>query len=70
MTKNHPPGEETQWDWVELPNPPASWGVGATAHLPVGSLAHSGRWRAVLAESEDFPHLVEALDASLACWAV
>jgi hypothetical protein len=28
----------------------------------VGSLAHSGRWRAVLAESEDFPHLIEALD--------
>jgi hypothetical protein len=21
----HPPGEETQWDWVDLPNPPASW---------------------------------------------
>jgi transposase len=58
----HPPGEETQWDWLELPNPPVSWGVGATAHLLVGSLAHSGRWRAVLAESEDFPHLVEALD--------
>ena len=59
---SHPPGEETQWDWVELPNPPASWGVGANAHLLVGSLAHSGRWRGVLAECEDFPHLVEALD--------
>ncbi len=59
---SHPPGEETQWDWVELPNPPASWGGGANAHLLVGSLAHSGRWRAVLAECEDFPHLVEALD--------
>ena len=58
----HPAGEETQWDWVELPNPPVGWGVGANAHLLVGSLAHSGRWRAVLAESEDFPHLVEALD--------
>ncbi|MCD2191101.1 Mu transposase domain-containing protein [Actinomycetospora soli] len=58
----HPAGEETQWDWLELPNPPSSWGVGANAHLLVGSLAHSGRWRAVLAESEDFPHLVEALD--------
>jgi transposase len=58
----HPAGEETQWDWVELPDPPASWGVGTQAHLLVGSLAHSGRWRAVLAESEDFPHLVEALD--------
>src|SRR3954471_23571591 len=20
----HPPGQETQWDWVELPDPPAS----------------------------------------------
>ena len=59
---SHPPGEETQWDWVELPNPPKDWGVGANAHLLVGSLAHSGRWRAVLAESEDFPHLIEALD--------
>ncbi len=58
----HPAGEETQWDWVELPNPPTSWGLGREAHLLVGSLAHSGRWRAVLAESEDFPHLIEALD--------
>jgi transposase len=58
----HPPGEETQWDWVELPNPPSSWGLGREAHLLVGSLAHSGRWRAVLADCEDFPHLIEALD--------
>ena len=58
----HPAGEETQWDWVELPNPPTGWGLGREAHLLVGSLAHSGRWRAVLAESEDFPHLIEALD--------
>ncbi|MFD4835242.1 IS21 family transposase [Streptomyces uncialis] len=61
----HPPGEEIQFDWVELPDPPAAWGVGANAHLLVGALAHSGRWRAVLAESEDFPHLVQALDAVL-----
>jgi transposase len=58
----HPAGEETQWDWVELPNPPTSWGLGREAHLLVGSLAHSGRWRAVLADCEDFPHLIEALD--------
>ena len=37
-------------------------GVGKTAHLLVGSLAHS-RWRAVLAPAEDQPHLIEALDA-------
>ncbi|WP_306971527.1 IS21 family transposase [Streptomyces canus] len=61
----HPPGEEIQFDWVELPDPPAGWGVGANAHLLVGALAHSGRWRAVLADSEDFPHLVQALDQVL-----
>ncbi|MFE2093030.1 hypothetical protein [Streptomyces sp. NPDC059460] len=61
----HPPGEEVQFDWVELPDPPAGWGIGGHAHLLVGALAHSGRWRAVLAESEDFPHLVQALDQVL-----
>jgi transposase len=59
----HPPGEEVQWDWLELPDPPESWGVGATAHLLVGALPSSGRWRAVLAEAEDQPHLIEALHA-------
>ncbi|MGH8921649.1 MAG: Mu transposase domain-containing protein [Actinomycetes bacterium] len=29
----------------------------------MGSLAHSSRWRAVLAAAEDQPHLIEALDA-------
>ena len=58
----HPPGEEIQWDWLELPNPPASWGWGKTAYLLVGSLAHSGKWRAVLSPSTDQPHLIAALD--------
>jgi transposase len=58
----HPPGEETQFDWLELPDPPPGWGLAGPAHLLVGSLAHSSRWRAVLAESEDQPHLIEALD--------
>jgi transposase len=58
----HPPGEETQWDWLELPDPPTGWGWGKTAHLLVGSLAHSGRWRGVLSPSMDQPHLVDALD--------
>src|SRR5699024_4027028 len=58
----HPPGEETQWDWLELPDPPASWGLAGDGHLLVGSLAHSSRWRAVLATSEDQAHLVEAID--------
>ena len=47
----HPPGEETQFDWLELPDPPAAWGWGSKAFLLVGALAHSGRWRGVLAES-------------------
>jgi transposase len=57
----HPPGEETQWDWVELPDPPPGWGWGNTAYLLVGALAHSGRWRGWLAESMTQPHLVEGL---------
>jgi transposase len=61
----HPPGAETQLDWVELPDPPAGWACGRHAHLLVGALSHSGRWRGVLAEAEDFPHLVEALDGVL-----
>jgi len=59
---DHPAGEETQFDWLELPDPPAGWGLAGSVHLLVGSLAHSSRWRAVLAESEDQAHLVEALD--------
>jgi hypothetical protein len=42
----HDPGDEAQWDWLELlelPNPPESWGRGKTAHLLVGSLACSGK---------------------------
>jgi len=62
----HPAGEETQWDWVELPDPPASWNAGGHAHLLVGALSHSGLWRGVLAEAEDLPHLVEAIDSVVA----
>jgi serine/threonine protein kinase len=51
----HPPGDETQWDWLELPDPPEFWGWGKTAHLLVGSRTHSGKWRAVLSASEDQP---------------
>ena len=49
----HPAGEETQWDWVDLPDPPPAWGWGTNASLFVGALAHSGRWRGQLAESKD-----------------
>lgn len=58
----HPPGEETQWDWLDLLDPPASWGWGKTAHLLVGSLAHSGKWRGALSACTDQPHLVDGLD--------
>lgn len=59
---DHKPGDETQWDWLELPDPPTWWGWDKTAHLLVGSLAYSGKWRAVLAESQDQPHLIAGLD--------
>lgn len=58
----HAPGEETQWDWLDLPDPPESWGWGKTAHLLVGSLAHSGKWRAALSAVTDQPHLVAGID--------
>ena len=61
----HPAGEETQWDWVELPDPPPAWrqlGWGKTAYLLVGALSHSSRWRGVLAPSMEAPHLIDALD--------
>ncbi|WP_136709755.1 IS21 family transposase [Agromyces sp. H66] len=63
----HPPGEETQFDWLELPDPPAGWGFPTKkAFLLVGSLAHSGVWRAVISPSMDLPHLLAAMTALLA----
>jgi transcriptional regulator with XRE-family HTH domain len=57
----HEPGGETQWDWLELPNPPAWW-WGRTAHLLVGSLACSGKWRGSLEPTTDQPYLVQGLE--------
>jgi transposase len=57
----HPPGEEIQWDWDELPEAP--WG--GDAHLLLGSLPCSGKFRGVFAESEDQAHLIEAMDGVL-----
>lgn len=43
---DHPAGEETQWDWRELPDSPRHWdGYDRKVFLLVGALAHSGRWR-------------------------
>jgi len=57
----HPPGTEQQWDWADLPGAP--WG--GTAHVLVGAFSSSSQARAVLAEAQDLPHLVEALDGVL-----
>jgi len=57
----HPQGEETQWDWLELPDPPGHWGLPGGAHLLVGALPSSGGWRGYLADAEGHAHLVEGL---------
>lgn len=63
----HPPGEETQFDWLELPDAPQHWGFPhKKAYLLVGSLAHSGVWRAALSQSMDTPHLLAAMTCVLA----
>ena len=41
--------------------PPAHRGFAGKAHLLLGTLAHSSRWRGWLAEGEDQPHLIEGL---------
>lgn len=54
---DHPPGEEIQWDWLELRDTP--WGQ--PAYLLVGALSHSGRFRGVFCEQMTFGHLAGAL---------
>ncbi len=54
----HDPGDETQWDYLELPETP--WGSPAT--VLVGALAHSGKMRARFVEASDTPHLIEGTD--------
>ncbi|MHB8318222.1 MAG: transposase [Acidimicrobiales bacterium] len=54
----HPPAEEIQWDWDELPEAP--WG--GDAHLLLGSLPCSGKFRGSFCELEDQPHLIEGID--------
>lgn len=57
---DHPAGEETQWDWVELPGAP--WLDGGTAMLLVGSLSHSSKARAVFCDGIDQPHTFDGID--------
>lgn len=53
---DHPPGEEIQWDWLELTDTP--WGQ--PAYVLVGALSHSGRFRAVFCEQMTFGYLAGA----------
>lgn len=54
---DHPPGEEIQWDWLELEETP--WGE--KAYVLVGALSHSGRFRAVFCEQMTLGHLAAAI---------
>ena len=54
---DHEPGEEIQWDWLELTETP--WGQ--PAYALVGALSCSGKFRAVLCEQMTFGHLAGAL---------
>jgi transposase len=57
----HPPGEEAQWDWLELDDTP--WGT--KAYVLVGALAHSSKFRCWFSDSDDQAHLVVGIDAIL-----
>jgi hypothetical protein len=59
------PGREVRFRWLELPDPSVDWGCGDRVHLLTGTLTASGRWRGVLTDGNDFPHLVEAVDQVL-----
>ena len=58
----HPPGEEIQWDWLELRETP--WGE--RAFVLVGVLSHSGRLRCWFSESMDQAHLIVGVGEVLA----
>ncbi|WP_280703485.1 IS21 family transposase [Kitasatospora sp. GP82] len=65
MSPPGPTDEEVRFDWLSFPDPPAQWGCGRHAHVLMASLTRTGRWRAVLAENDEFPQLVEATDQVL-----
>ncbi|MFF0434852.1 IS21 family transposase [Streptomyces sp. NPDC004327] len=58
-------GQEIRFDWLRLPAPPLRWGCGTHARLLVGTETASGRWRGVLSDGDDLPHLTEAIDRTL-----
>jgi len=58
---DHPPGEELQFDWLELRETP--WGQ--PAFVLIGALSHSGRCRGVFCEGQTGPHVIESLDGVL-----
>lgn len=58
---DHPPGEEIQWDWLELSDTP--WG--AKLYVLVGALSHSGRFRCWLSDADDQAHLIVGIDEIL-----
>jgi len=57
----HEPGEEIQWDWLELTETP--WGQ--AAYVLVGACSFSGKCRGVICEGMSFAHLVEGIDGVL-----
>jgi transposase len=57
----HEPGEEVQWDWLELDDTP--WG--AKAYVLVGALSHSSRFRAWFSDADGQAHLVVGIDEVL-----
>lgn len=57
----HEPGEEIQFDWLELSETP--WAE--PAYVLVGALSFSGRLRAQISEGMSFAHLAEAIDGVL-----
>jgi len=57
----HEPGDEIQFDWLELSETP--WGE--PAYVLVGALSFSGRCRGVVCEGMTFAHLIDAIDGVL-----
>lgn len=57
----HRPGEEIQWDWLELDDTP--WGE--KAYVLVGALSASGKFRCWFSDADDQSHLVVGIDEVL-----